>query len=118
MNFNHLRRDTFWKIDLGEGAKTVDAIVNKWGLMLYLMKPESEDIQFIYKSARKIVSKIFEPEDLEKLNVENYEIQSDWIKMRSVVINMYRKRQLLEHNLLITNQEIQERVYKICANHL
>lgn len=99
----------FKNLDLGEGADTIRAISRKWGAMLYLSDEGNNDIAKIYRTVREKVKRNYCAEELKDVNVDNYEVQKDWLIMRGIIINVFHKKQLLENELLITNQEIKVR---------
>jgi hypothetical protein len=104
---NRLYKNDFWKLDLGEGQEIIKSIINKWGIMLYNSEDGVNDIREINEWIKRKVKVGYCAEDLKELNVDNYVVQKDWLILRGVIINVYQKKQLLENELLITNQDIQ-----------
>ena len=86
---NKLKKGTFWNVFINNDEHIISAVVNKWGIMMYMGKPEMKEIKFLISHFRQFSGKIFDPTRLLDYNFENDNIQKDWIAVRSVVIKNF-----------------------------
>ena len=98
---NRLRCSKFWNVKITEDQDLIDAVVNKWCLIITLGKQDRKQLRHLAGYFTMFSHKNFDPNILKNYNLESYDLQKDWIALRAVIISNYYKS-------CISNDYVQE----------